>query len=240
MESQPWLNRVRQRLAKHVLPPSYVQRFIEELSDHLDDLKAEGMDQNSSSRLGEPEQVADTAVAAYRRRSFLGRHPTAAFLVFAISPVMSFICLFLLACAALVLLEVVGERMGILSYVVTPVLPVSRYVFSVLTIIISATLVSILYCWIAKRWSVGKAWILASCVVLAGAADLSPWVVHPRLDSSGHYVVPVTLMIPGRCGSYGWDLAITIVQLVQFLVPLAIGWWFLRRKHDQGQLQLAS
>ena len=70
MESQPWLNRVRERLVRQLLPPSYVQRFVEELSDHLEDVKEDGMDQNSSSRLGDPEQVADTAVAAYRRRSF--------------------------------------------------------------------------------------------------------------------------------------------------------------------------
>jgi len=29
-------------------------------------------------------------------------------------------------------------------------------------------------------------------------------------------------------------------QLMQFLVPLAIGCWFMRRKHDQSQLQLVS
>jgi hypothetical protein len=29
-------------------------------------------------------------------------------------------------------------------------------------------------------------------------------------------------------------------SLMEFIVPLAIGWWFLRRKPDQGQLQLAT
>ena len=43
MANQPWLDEVRQRLAKHALPPSYVQRFTEELSDHLEDLKEENM-----------------------------------------------------------------------------------------------------------------------------------------------------------------------------------------------------
>ena len=28
--------------------------------------------------------------------------------------------------------------------------------------------------------------------------------------------------------------------LLHFITPVAIGWWFLRRRHDQGQLQLAS
>jgi hypothetical protein len=29
-------------------------------------------------------------------------------------------------------------------------------------------------------------------------------------------------------------------SLAQIVIPIAVGWWFLRRKHDQGQLQLAS
>ena len=84
MANLPWLDEVRRRLAKRGLPPSYVQRFAEELSDHLEDFKEENMSTEADvySRLGKPEQVANAAVAAYRRRSFLGRHPTAAFLVF--------------------------------------------------------------------------------------------------------------------------------------------------------------
>ena len=64
MDNQPWLDSVREQLARHNLPPSYVQRFTEELGDHLDDVNEEGMDADAFSRLGEPEQVANTAVAA--------------------------------------------------------------------------------------------------------------------------------------------------------------------------------
>ena len=91
MANLPWLDEVRKRLAEQALPPSYVQRFMEELSDHFQDVTEEIMSTEASvsSRLGEPEQVAKAVVTAYRRRSFLGRHPTAAFLVFAVSPVVS-------------------------------------------------------------------------------------------------------------------------------------------------------
>ena len=64
MDSQPWLDRVRERLARHVLPPSYVQRLMEELSDHLEDLKEEGMEADAISRMGEAEQVAEAAATA--------------------------------------------------------------------------------------------------------------------------------------------------------------------------------
>ncbi len=36
--------------------------------------------------------------------------------------------------------------------------------------------------------------------------------------------------------SLGLRICVIIAQLV---VPLAIGWWFMRRKHDQGQLEPA-
>ena len=88
MDSQPWLDRVRERLARQLLPSSYVQRFMEELTDHFQDITEETMraDESVLSRLGEPDQVANAAVTAYRRRSFLGRHPALKFLVFGVSP----------------------------------------------------------------------------------------------------------------------------------------------------------
>ena len=74
MANQRWLDEVLSRLAERGLPLSYVQRFAEELSDHLEDFTEENMstEANMSSRLGKPEEVADAAVTAYRRRGFLG------------------------------------------------------------------------------------------------------------------------------------------------------------------------
>ena len=103
MTNPPWCDQLRQRLLRYGLPPVYVKRLMEELSDHLQDVMEEDMstEANVYSRLGEPEQVAKAAVTAYRRRSFIGRHPTASFLVFAISPVVSLIILFLTSAALL-------------------------------------------------------------------------------------------------------------------------------------------
>ena len=75
MANQAWLDEVRERLAKHTLPPAYIRRFMDELSDHFQDITEENMgtEANVLSRLGEPEHVAESAATAYRRRSFLGR-----------------------------------------------------------------------------------------------------------------------------------------------------------------------
>ena len=99
MANLPWLDDVLGRLEKRGLPPSYVRRLADELSDHLEDLQEQNMGKEAdvSLQLGKPEQVAAAAVAAYRRRSFSGRHPVAAFFFFAITPVLP---LFLLAVVA--------------------------------------------------------------------------------------------------------------------------------------------
>ena len=71
MANQHWLDEVRTQLAHQALPPTYIKRFMEELSDHFQDLTEDTMstEANVSFRLGEPNQVAKAAVAAYRRRS---------------------------------------------------------------------------------------------------------------------------------------------------------------------------
>jgi hypothetical protein len=199
--------------------------------------------------LGDPEQVADAAVTAYRQRSFLGRHAWAAFLVFGVSPVVSIVGFFVLMCFVMRLsghlIDMVASQMGILGnngYLTAPASPVEltvgRCLFSLLTIIIPAMLASTLYCILAKRCLHGKAWILTSCGVLAIVALSVSWDVSNKIiDASGHYAVYAGLWIPGVCG---WAFPISILQLLQFSIPLAIGLWFLWRRHIQERLHLAS
>lgn len=151
MGSQPWLDRVRARLEKKGLPPIYVRRFMEELTDHDEDLQQERVE--AASRLGEPEQVADAAVAAYRRRSFLGRHPLAALLVFGISPVMTQVVL-------MVLLSLTGPPWFGSAW--GPALGIG----------ICSALSGILYCELALWLGLDRKWPLASCVVLGAFASL--------------------------------------------------------------------
>ncbi len=194
MDSQPWLDRVLEQLARHDLPPNYVQGFIEELTDHLEDLKEESMEANASSRLGEPKQVAEAAATAYRRRSFLGRHPTAAFLVFAISPVIPQYVLFLVGAMVLITFRADHtldwyENHWILSPI----------------IVVCSTFLSILYGELAMRLGIGRKWMLASCAVLGAFAMLQEFA-----------------------------LGVTVMLLVQFAVPFAVGWWFARQKHNHS------
>lgn len=163
MDSQPWLDRVRQRLAKHALPPSYVQRFMEELADHLNDLKEENMEADAISRLGEAEQVAEAAVVAYRRRSFLGRHPTAAFLVFAVSPVILWLFVWsAFACLALDLNTSKTDR-GIWLYI-------EHHWLCSLIAAVCSTIAGTFYGELAVWLGIGRKWTLASYAAIGAIA----------------------------------------------------------------------
>jgi hypothetical protein len=245
MANLPWLDEVLKRLAKRGLPPSYVQRFAEELSDHLEDLTEENMstEVDAYSRLGKPEHVADAAVVAYRRRSFLGRHPAAAFLVFGLSPLASLIALMATVSASLLALSDGWDKhlFAGLEQFGPSASVVAAYLGSLLIVVIPSILASALYCRLAGRLGVGKRWMLLSCTVLALAAAL---VVSTAKVSNtpGESWMRIGIWLPQSVGhSYSfffWTFC-RPQQLMHFLVPLAIGWWFMRHNYRRSQLSNA-
>src|SRR5262245_40556290 len=79
-----WRDRLIVALRRQGLPTSYIDRLVEELSEHLTDLFTEepSMDaqRDVEDRLGTPEQLAAAAKAEFQRRTFAGRHPVLTFL----------------------------------------------------------------------------------------------------------------------------------------------------------------
>jgi hypothetical protein len=232
MVSLPWLDDVVVRMAGRGLPPAYVARLTEELSDHLQDLMEENMSMESEmvARLGRPEQVADAATVAYRQRSYLGRHPAAAFLVFAISPVVSMVLLIALGGAAVaavgILCRHLGANMNLAPDQVAAQLLCLATVL--VTVVIPAVLASVLYCKLATRLCLGRKWIIVSTGVLAAICSLCTSCV-------------TFSNIPGKSTlTFGLGFPPGIGQLLQLLVPLAVACWFLWRTREQTPMQLAS
>jgi hypothetical protein len=244
MANRPWLESVRRQLADNGLPPAYIRRFMEELADHYQDACENITEENMStendvvSRLGEPRELADAAIYAFRRRTFLGRHPAAAFLVFGVAPSASLLGLFVLAFACLYGGCSAWEWLGFdlkaikrLDPAASIVLP---YLLSLLMVIIPAALASLLYCKLIARCGISRRWIILSSVVLAIVAILPIWTVSLS-DQPGQSVL--------RCGiGCPQDIAGTLVmyfssfqQWLQFLTPLCVGWWFLRRMHKDAE-----
>ncbi len=92
MGNQPWLDRVREQLLRQALPPSYVHRFLEELADHLEDLK----------------RKCNHGAVATR------------FVVFAISPVFSYTLLFFIVALAISIPGFVAALFGRPDAVASP------------------------------------------------------------------------------------------------------------------------
>jgi hypothetical protein len=239
MANLPWLDAVQERLVKHGLPPVYIRRFLEELSDHFQDIKEEIMstEANASSRLGEPSQLAESAVIAYRRRSFLGRHPAAAFAVFAVLPIVSLIVLESIAlCVFALVIELIGEveasnltrKIGLVGQSLAP------YLLTLLTVVIPSVVLSVLYCKLAKRLCIRKIWMFASCASLSAMAMLLCWSVRFS-ETPGQNALMLGLWIPLISG---WIPPLR--NLAQFIIPFAIGLWFMRRGHSRNQLQMAT
>lgn len=244
MNDQHWLDLVRQRLARQALSPVYVQRLIEELSDHLQDLKEENMETDASSRLGQPQQVANAAVIGYRRRSFLGRHPVAAFLVFAISPVVSLIGAFAVVFGACQLLDAAlpaddfGSFLRNLGPQGRRMLP---YVLSVMFPMIPCALGAVLHCKLARRLGLSGRWVGLSCAVMAVLGGVSIWTAKFS-EMPGQSCLRFGLGIPVNIVDLPHMVTAVItnpLRLVQFLIPLAVGCWFFWRQRTQRRLRLA-
>jgi hypothetical protein len=207
---------------------------MEELTDHLEDLKEKtmGSEAEAYARLGQSEQVAEAAAVAYRRRSFLDRHPVAALLVFAVSPVISLGVLTSLTFAGLMLaLVAAGGRLGLIGdrgmQLGTGARVMLTYGLTLAAIVVPSMILSLLYCGLARRTAVGRKWMLLPCGVLAVIAATA-------------YCQVTFSETPGN-GSISIGLgAHSMVQVAQFFVPIALGWWFIRRHHLRDRLQLAS
>jgi len=218
MGNPRWFDELRNRLLRQGLPADYVRRLVGELNDHFQDLKEETMrtDVEACAQLGPVEEVARAVTTAYRQRSFLGRHPLAAFLVFAVSPVaLSILAMPVVFFAAYWLgrglgyWDQAGVHLGVWGRSVLP------YGLTLVAIVLPTALLSLLYCRVAQRIGMGKRWMLLSCGVLAVFAA----AVHCQvlLDPSGHGRLTVGVGVHD------------LLQLAQPVLPLVLGGWFLRR-----------
>jgi hypothetical protein len=188
------------------------------------------------SRLGEPEQVAEAAIVGYRQRSFVGRHPLAAFLVFAVSPVLSMLAVgaavvaaFVVACDWLGLGEALRQAFWQLGPLAAAT---ASYGAIALFVVVPSVVLTILYCRLAERLCISRKWMFASCAALAVvAAALS--VIVRLSDVPGQSELTYSMGI-------GVSALPSVRQLIQLAIPLAVGLWCMRHGRDAGQPRLAD
>ena len=80
---------LRERLLVAGIAPRHVRRYLGELSDHLADLRGQGLDETSAfDRLGSLDALAQPMLARHEFRSWIARWPGATFVV---GPVLAMI-----------------------------------------------------------------------------------------------------------------------------------------------------
>jgi uncharacterized membrane protein YhaH (DUF805 family) len=241
MANQPWLEDVERRLTESRLPEAYIRRFMDELADHFQDVMEDTMKKNSNldaliARLGEADQVAETAIVAYERRTFLGRHPSAKFWIFAVSPVVTMVAAFVLACSGVMAFGELCGQCGVplndQSHLGGVDPRVVCWGIGLVTIILPAALLAMAYGWCVRKWSVGRKWMLASCGVLAFIAML-PYQSISLSEVQGESLWSIGLAFPP-----------SLQQGIQMLVPLVVGLWFAcrpnRASSQDDRLRMAA
>jgi hypothetical protein len=222
MENRQWLEAVEKELVRHGLPPWRVGRMVEELRDHLLDLKAdlpatEDADL-ATQHLGRPADVARAAWENHVAATYMGRHPVIGFVLLPIP-------LTLLAWFAMVVLVV-----GLLQFVdwlpwaeggPMIALPVaSIYLMKLVELcvcVLPPALAAAVYGVWARQTARGWKWNLIACLLIAVVAGL----------------FQSTLQFPVEPGTGRWSLAFGAPggrqQLLQLMVPLALSlWWACR------------
>jgi hypothetical protein len=250
MDSQQWHEALRRDLRRQNLPAAYIDRLVEELSDHLLDTQTENrsMDAHDAPAcLGSTNTIAAAASHEFRRGTFVGRHP---WLMFVISPLL--IAPLAFALFALLLsyvLYIVGSVLDPAGFpdnaLADSALHATAQGFNLLARFVPYIVAAWFYCRLAKR-NGRDHWAIAACTILALIAGSivsevtsattkycpNNWIVGLGYPAASAATTVVKWLNGDKSGSWRIGFAthhFELRQVIQFLVPLAIAAWLLLR-----------
>ena len=163
-------------LIRHGLPAEYAQRAAAELADHHRDLVEEVQSagwtesyaaSEASRRLGETRALVRKTVREYRQRYWCGRWPL---LTFFLGPISGLLTLWLISGLAL---AAIGWILGVIVDETTAkaIEPVGQYVIlyplKIWLTLVSPVLVMAIFCWLASRAAMNRAWTCVAAGMLA-------------------------------------------------------------------------
>ncbi len=222
MANQSWLETVERELVRRGLPGWRVGRMVEELHEHLYDLEQTlpGTEPATSAaeRLGSPAELADAAWENHVAGSYFGRHPVIGFVAL---PIPITILGWALMVMAAVLLFRLGDWLEAPAGTSVVAWPAAVYYLAVLldlaVRIVPPALAAFLYGSWAHETARGWKWHLAACLLVAVVAGLyHSSLQFPLTPGTGHW--QIGFGAPG-----GRD------QLLQLMIPLAVGFWSIYR-----------
>lgn len=219
MHGPRWLELFRDSLVRNRLPPDAVRRLMEELSDHVIDLKEESMDGNFDveARLGEPSQVAAAAGEQFRARSLLNRSPFAAFFTYVVLPTPLLAGTWLLCLWGVgLVLEGLARRLNIVRQW-TANAAVAEAVLAA-CLLLSAVGLTWAYCRLSHRTGGPRYWAWSAVLLVAVLTGMVQYHVRlSEIPGQSTLTLGLGLMTPGA------------QQALQLLLPLAVGVALIRR-----------
>jgi hypothetical protein len=203
--SPPWLEELSEQVKRQGLPPQYVERLLQELSDHFRDIQGEekGMDAEQvcipDTRMGEPGDLARFIGSEYRKQHFSRRHPV---VMFAVMPVLLLLAIW----AGLLLLAfLIGSVLGEAAAPVVGGFMAQLIDYGVIWLPVTVT--AVIFCRAARHRRVDWHWSLLTAATLA---------IFPGMTVS---LTPSTLIV-------GLFPAMTLATFIQVVLPLAICGWY--------------
>jgi len=237
MANPLWNERLVAALRRQGLPTDYVNRLVEELTDHATDLSRENnsmeAEQNVEARLGSPEYLATFAKKELQRLTFAGRHPVVTFVAGPIVAVIgTFLVTLLLGLLAYGLLDVAtGGSLTANDDLGLPPSPFELGVMQFANLVVRFVpfaLSAWLFVRLGRRARV-RTWSFVACGIVAAVA-ISFWSeMIITSDGMGAWFV-----------GFGWRNDIALGQILQALVPLALGVWQLRQISTRPWKTLAT
>ena len=227
MDSRQWREALRVDLRRQNLPPAYIERLIEELTDHSIDLQTENpsMDaHNALHCLGDTQQLAIAASHEFRSRTFAGRHPWLTFVVapFAFVPVV-FAALVIGAIGLIYALSTVfdwimGDSLPTLTKATEATIEAwCVWGFESYVRFVPFVVAAWLFCRWGQRNNM-RHWALAACSIVALFAGI---LVTSSTLSSGDQTRGTWVI--------GFALHPNLRQFFQLAVPLVVAAWLLLR-----------
>lgn len=219
MASPQWRSRLVEAMGRQGLPTAYVNRLIDELCDHAENILREnsGMDaeQIVIDRLGSPEQLAEVARCEFHRRTFAGRHPI---VIFVAGPAFvmlgTFVVSVILVVASCWLIDTItGGRLSANDATNGPPSALEMGVMQTLNVVVRFVPFAAsawLYVRLGKR-SGRRGWGVVACGLIAFTAICFFSTVNQQTaESTGAWYMGL-----------GWKFGID--QILQAMAPLAFG-----------------
>jgi hypothetical protein len=221
-----FIDPLRRRLMELGCPILQVRRLVREVADHREDLKqaalSEGLSGNdaeshANAQLGDPDALAENLMTALRRSSWWGRHSAIGFCVL---PLLAVPVLWaLLFFSELGLIFALGYSWDLRNLpTADDSIAIHRLKVAVVCAhYIAVAVVTLCFCWMARRAVVHFRWAVVTCAICSLYASFSKGTITPH-----------TFQV-GLCWTPDW-----IVAAIPFLIAGAV-YVFQRRMRQRLQ-----